>query len=68
MADNKQLKSFAPTVHCTRPFCIALCSMHLISLAAIKHDLALERDNDGECGESFYTRRQRILGRYWNYT
>ena len=35
MVDNKQLKSFAPTVHCTLPFCIALCSMHLISLALL---------------------------------
>ena len=35
MEDNKQLIPTAPTVHCTLPFCIALCSVELVGLAVV---------------------------------
>ena len=38
MADSKQLILTAPTVHCSLPFCIAPCSVHLVGSVVIEHD------------------------------
>ena len=46
MVDSKQLMLTAPTLHCTLPFCIALCSVHLVGSAVVEHDLVLDRDDD----------------------
>ena len=42
MEDNKQLMPTEPTMHCTLPFCIALCSMQLVGSVVVEHDLVLE--------------------------
>ena len=46
MVDSKQLMLTAPTVHCTLPFCIALCSVDLFGSVVVEHDLVLDSDDD----------------------
>lgn len=44
--DNRQIKLTAPTAHCTLPFCIVRCSMHLVGSDVAEHDLVFEFDDD----------------------
>ena len=46
MGHNKQVMLTAPTVHCSRPFCIVRCSVHLVPSVVVEHDLAFECDDD----------------------
>ena len=39
-------------VHCTLPFCIAPCSVHLVGSAGVEHDLVFEPDDGEERGKS----------------
>ena len=48
MVHNRQLKLIVPTVHCTVPFCIALCSVYLVGLVVVEHVLVFEPDGDWE--------------------
>ena len=50
MADNKQPMLPAPTVHCTPPFCIELCSMELLDSVVLEEPGpdGLEFGDDGE--------------------
>ena len=63
MVDNKKLISTAATVHCTLPFCFALCSVDLLgSVVAEEHDLELEIGDGGVQEISWCKRGLRLLG------
>ena len=64
MADNKQLKPTAPTVHWTPSFCIALCSVELFGSVVLgEYDFApesefeLELADDGEQGKFLHKQK-----------
>ena len=44
--DNKRPASVVATLHCTVPFCIALCSIELFG-SVVEHGLVLDFDVDG---------------------
>ena len=46
---NKQLMLTAPTVHYTPPFCIAKCSVNLVDLTVVEHELELVPDDEQGC-------------------
>ena len=63
MADSKQLMLTAPTVHRTLPFCIELCSVHLVGSVVAEHDFELDCDGFLARGKSLCTKRLRLLGK-----
>ena len=70
-ADGKQLMLTAPTVHCTLPFCIAQCSVHLVGLVVVVRDLVLDCDDAEGRGTSLCTTLPLLLGKMvhlYNYT
>ena len=60
VADNKQLKLTAPTVHWTLSFCIALCSVELFGSVVLgENDFELELVDDEEQRKFLYKKKLR---------
>ena len=67
MVHNKQLKLTAPTLHCVVPFCIALCSIHLVGSAVVERDPVFELDDDRQREKSLCTKQLYNYARRYTY-
>ena len=61
--NNKQLMLTAPTMHCTLPSCIALCSVYLFGLAVAEHVLEFGRYDYEDPGKSLRAKPLRLSGK-----
>ena len=67
MEHNGQLKLTAPTVHCTLPFYITPCSVHLVGSAVVEHNLVFQPDDDRKRGKSLWRDDWDYQTRWYSY-